>query len=174
MKELYLVLSETNSFPSRFIRFFTKDSYAHVSLALNRELTEMYTFGRKYLYSIFPGGYIKECIHERMYKRFKNTRMTVIEISVEDIIYEKIVNQLRDMYEDKKKYHYNYLGIFLAYFQKNIKRKNYYYCSEFIYEILCNFGVIVNGEPNRVVRPNDFLGFGLGKLLYIGFMRTYK
>ena len=173
-KNLYLVLSETGSLPSRFIHFFTKDGYSHVSLSVDRNLPEMYTFGRKYLYSIFQGGYIKECIHERMYKRFKNTRMAVIEISVDDVIYTEIKRKLHAMYEDKKKFHYNYRGIVLAYFKKNKKRKNYYYCSEFVYEILYEFGIINNRMPNRVVRPNDFLGFGLGKLIYIGFMRAYK
>ena len=174
MKKLYLVLSQTKSFPSRLISFFTKEDYAHVSLSLNRDLTEMYTFGRKYLYSVFPGGYVKECIHERMYKRFPNTHITVIEIVVENSVYENISQYLRDMYENKKKYKYNYLGVFLAYFQKNKKRENYYYCSEFIYEILCKFGVIVDGEPHRVVRPSDFLEFPLGEFVYVGYMRTYK
>ncbi len=174
MAKLYLVLSETGSFPSRLIRFFTKDAYSHVSLSLNSELTEMYTFGRRFLYSIFPGGYIKECIHERMYKRFKNTRMSVVEITIDDKIYTEIIKRLRDMYVERRKYRYNYCGVFLAKFHKNFKRKNYYYCSEFIYEILYEFGVIVEDEPRRIVRPNDFLGFCLGKLTYIGFMRAYR
>ena len=87
MKKLYIILSNTGSFPSKVIHFFTKDSYTHISLSLNAELTEMYTFGRKYLYSIYPGGYIKERIHQRMFKRFKKTRIIVFELAVDSVKY---------------------------------------------------------------------------------------
>ena len=85
-----------------------------------------------------------------------------------------ISKKLRDMYEEKDKYHYNYIGVFLAKFHKNIKRKNYYYCSEFVYEILCEFGIVIECTALRIIRPNAFLGLGLGELKYIGFMRTYQ
>lgn len=174
MKTIYLVLSETGSFPSRFIRFFTGDAYTHVSLSLNRELTEMYTFGRKYLYSVYPGGYIKERIHERIYKRFKNTRIAVLEIPVDEGTYVNIQSKVRNMYERKEEYRYSYLGVFLANFNKNKKRKNYYYCSEFIYELLKEFDILVDGESDAVIRPNDFLNAGVGTLIYNGLMREYQ
>ena len=49
-EHLYVVLTRTNTIISRLIHLFTQDEYTHAALALDRELTEMYSFARQYTY----------------------------------------------------------------------------------------------------------------------------
>lgn len=46
MKKIYIILTFTGTALSRIIKFATKVEFAHVSIALDEELNEMYSFGR--------------------------------------------------------------------------------------------------------------------------------
>lgn len=45
MKFVYILLTRTNTVLSRTIGFSTGDPFTHVSLALDAELTQLYSFG---------------------------------------------------------------------------------------------------------------------------------
>lgn len=47
MEEVYTFNIKTSTMPSYFIKKWTKEPYAHTSLALDIELREMYSFARK-------------------------------------------------------------------------------------------------------------------------------
>lgn len=173
MKNIYLLISNTGTLPARFISFFTKDRYTHVAIALNAELTEMYTFGRKYTYLPLPGGFICESKERGIYKRFTKTKSALLELSVNEDVYEEIQDKLRTMYLDKNKYKYNLLGIFYAKFGKLRKKENYFYCSEFVQEVFEPYGLGVNTESG-VIRPINFLSVSNGKLLFEGVLSNYQ
>ena len=46
MKKIYLVLAHTGTTLATIIKYYTKDEFSHVSIALDDELEEMYSFGR--------------------------------------------------------------------------------------------------------------------------------
>ena len=48
---VYIVLSKTQTLPSRVIKLWTREPYAHTSLAMDVELKEMYSFARKHLHN---------------------------------------------------------------------------------------------------------------------------
>ena len=70
-EHLYVVLTRTNTIISRLIHLFTQDEYTHAALALDRELTEMYSFARKYTYYPFLGRFKHERLDEGIYKLAK-------------------------------------------------------------------------------------------------------
>ncbi len=173
-KKLYILISNTGSFPSRFLHFFTKDKYTHSSIAFDRELNEMYSFGRKHPYMAFWGGFIKEHYSIGTFKRFFNrTKIAVIELIILADTYSQIQSQLRGMYEMKDKYKYDFAGVFMAYFGKVRKKKNYYYCSNFVQEILSHHGVGLEMEKSGVVKPIHFLGLKDAKIIYEGTLKEY-
>ena len=49
-KKIYIVLTRTNTILSRLIGFIEDDEYTHASISLDRGLSQMYSFGRKYSY----------------------------------------------------------------------------------------------------------------------------
>ncbi|MCL1950335.1 MAG: hypothetical protein FWF59_11445 [Turicibacter sp.] len=45
--EIYIVLTKTSSVASKLIGCYTKKPYSHVSIAFDKELKQVYSFGRK-------------------------------------------------------------------------------------------------------------------------------
>lgn len=44
MKKIYIILTHTGTLLSKIIKMYTKDEYSHVSISLDSELEEMYSF----------------------------------------------------------------------------------------------------------------------------------
>ncbi|WP_373206018.1 hypothetical protein [Clostridium tertium] len=66
--EFYLIFSKTGTSISKFINFYTKDKYVHVSLSFDDSFEKMYSFGRKYTNNPLIGGFVEENINEGIYK----------------------------------------------------------------------------------------------------------
>ncbi len=58
-RKIYIVLTQTKTYPARAIRLYTNEPYAHASIALDENLDEMYSFARKGLYNPFNAGFIR-------------------------------------------------------------------------------------------------------------------
>ena len=56
MKKIYIVLTYTGTILSRLVKYYTKKEYSHVSISLDENLEEMYSFGRLNAYIPFIGG----------------------------------------------------------------------------------------------------------------------
>ena len=172
-RELYLVLSQTGTFLSHILKLFTKSKYNHSSLSLTKDLSTMYSFGRLHPYNAFWGGYVKEGLNEGVYKRFPNTVAAIFIIKVSEENYTAINSRLEEMYTERKKYHYNTFGLFTAIFGIHFKRKNDYYCSDFVSEILTDFGIINKSDLNEIVKPSDFYYIFNNSLIYEGVFKDF-
>lgn len=171
-RKIYIVLTYTGTMLAKLIRYYTHSEYAHVSVALDEQLEEMYSFGRMYSYIPFIGGYIHESMYSGTFKRFKNTEAAVYILDVSEEQYNIIKNILHEMYENKELYKFNVIGLFAN--GLNIKyrtRKNYFYCAEFI-EYLFNSADICIDLPN-LVKPNDFKNLKNLTLTYKGKLNKY-
>ncbi len=62
-KKIYIVLTRTNTILSRMIGFIKDDEYTHASISLDRHLSKMYSFGRKYTYNPFVGFLCSEFVY---------------------------------------------------------------------------------------------------------------
>ena len=116
MKSIYLVMSQSGSMLSRTIKLISRKKYSHISISLNGDLNYMYSFGRKHPYNPFIGRFVIEGVDMGTFLRFKNTKCRVIEIKVSDSQYEMLCSNIYDMIENKDKYKYNLIGLFLAAF----------------------------------------------------------
>ena len=173
-RKIYLVLSQTGTIVSKIIRFVTRDKYNHISISLEEDLSALYSFGRKRPYNPFTAGFVKESPTTGTFGRFKKTQIVAIELPVSEEVYEAINAEVLDMYEHKDDYHYNYAGLFIAYFGKLRKKKNTYYCSEFVQMILKKHGLGLKKGENELVCPNDFVNVPGGHIIYTGILREYK
>ena len=172
-KKIYIVVSQTGSIVSKMLKFVTGDKYNHVSLSLDPSLQTMYSFARKYTYFPFWGAFVKESPSEGALKRFKNTEIVVVELSLASAQYETVQAQIDKMYEEREKYHYNYRGLFLAYFGKPYHSKHRYYCSEFMRTLLENCGAVDSEFFGNIAKPVDFLTLPEGKVIYQGKLKNY-
>lgn len=174
MKKIYLVLAHTGTTLATIIKYYTKDEFSHVSIALDDELEEMYSFGRLNPYNPFWGGFVHENIHKGTFKRFKNTKTEVYSLLVTDEQYEKIEKRILYFSHNKEKYKFNILGLACVSINKRILRKNTFYCAEFVKHVLKTSGITeVNALP-EIIKPQNFKEMEGLRLEYEGLLRNYK
>lgn len=172
MKRIYFVLTYSGTALGRIIRFKTKKTYTHVSIALDENLEKMYSFSRLNPYNCFVGGFMHEKLNEGCFKRFKNTKAMICYIEITDYQYEKLEEQIRKFEENRKAYKFNVLGLIYIFFNKKIHRKNYFYCAEFIKHILQESNVKIN-LPD-MPRPENFENLKKSKTIYKGLLNKYR
>lgn len=173
MKKIYIALMHTGTLLSNIIKCYTKDEFSHISIALDSELKEMYSFGRLHAYNPFWGSFVHEELNKGTYKRFKNTKTEVYSLVVTDEQYEKIKKVINYFKENKQKYRFNFIGLACVGINKRIKRKNRFYCAEFVKHIMKVSGISVNDLP-ELIRPEDFKKLQGLKLEYKGLLRKYN
>lgn len=171
-KNIYIVVSQSGSFPSRFLKLFTNAKYNHVSIALDKNCKEMYSYGRRYAYYPFWGGFVCESASTGLFKRFPKTEVVVLEMALDAQKHQKISKAIDDMKLNKKKLKYNYFGLILAFFKKEHRFKNKFYCSEFVKYILRDFDVLSGEDLSGVLQPIHFLKLPLNEV-YKGTLIEY-
>lgn len=171
MKKIYIVLTYTGTFLSKIIRGYTKHEFAHVSIALDSKLEQMYSFGRLNPYIFFWGGFVHEGVNRGTFKRFKKTKTKIYSIDVYNEQYNLIKNVIYDIKTNRKKYSFNMAGMFLT--ALNIRRKKEYsfYCAEFVKHCLDESN-IKTSLPDTV-KPEDFKLIENKKLVFNGLLREY-
>lgn len=171
MKKIYIVLTFTGTMLSKLIRTCTKDEYTHVSISLDSNLNNMYSFGRLNPYNAFIGGFVQESPDYGTFKRFKNSNAMIYSLDVEKSKYKHIVKMIKYFKQNKKKYKFNILGMFCVALNKKIKKRDSFYCAEFI-KYLLDESKIVNNLP-EIVKPSHFLKLNTGNTVYIGRLNKY-
>ena len=173
LKKIYIVVSQSGTFPSRVLRHITGADYNHVSISLQPDLKKMYSFGRRYKYYPFWGGFVEESPTAGTFGRFPETKAKILSLDITIEQYEAISSTIDRMFKKRKKYHYDYLGVGLAYFKIRHQSEYSYYCSEFVKEILHWHGVKAADALPDVVQPIHFLELPGAELIYAGRLRDY-
>ena len=172
MKKIYIVLTYTGTNLSKIIKMYTGDKFSHVSIALDEELKQMYSFGRLNPYNPFFGGFVHEDINSGTFGRFKKTKSAVYSLEVDDEEYERMQGIIKNIQEAKTPYRFNTIGLFAVALKLRIQQKNSFYCAEFVKHVLENSGLETNLP--EIIRPDDFKYIENLKLEYEGKFRDYK
>ncbi len=172
-KKIYIIVSQTGTLPSWCLRQITGADYNHVSISLHADLQKMYSFGRRYKYYPFWGGFVAESPAFGTFQRFPDARIKVLALNVTAEQYDSISSTIETMFQDRKRYHYDYLGVGLAYFRIRRRSRRSYYCSEFVREILLRHGVSAADALPKIVQPIHFLDIPGVETIYAGCLRDY-
>lgn len=167
---LYIVLTRTNTVISKIIQLVKNDEYTHAAISLDKELNYMYSFSRKYTYNPFYGSFNQEKINKGVYKCHKILPGIIIEIKVSKEQYENAKKLLDNFLYNSKDYKYNYKGLINSLFNKAACCDNRFLCSEFVYYILKENGIVDFQIPRNLVRPQNLLRLK-GKIIYKGDLK---
>lgn len=170
MKKIYIVLTHTGTTLSKIIKNYTKDEFSHVSIALDKQLKEMYSFGRMHPYNPFWGGFVHEDIDRGTFKRFHQTKAKVYSLEITEEQYKKVEENIRKIQEEN--YGFNIIGLFAVGFHKKIKINHTFYCAEFVKEVMEKASIETN-LPD-IVKPEDFKDMKELQKIYEGMLREYK
>ena len=173
-KHVYIVISQTGTLLSRFLKFVTKAEYNHASISLVPDLDTMYSFGRINPYNPFWAGFVTESARFCTFKRFAKTRIVVLDVAVSEEQYQAISRRIHTMLMLRKHYRYNYLGLWLAGLRICYRRKRCFYCSEFVKDLLEKNDIRGVSQLNSIVQPIHFLSLPTAQQVYVGLLQDYR
>ena len=173
MEKIYIVLTHTGTTLSKIIKTFTKDEFSHVSIALDINLSEMYSFGRLNPYNPFWGGFVHEYINKGTFKRFYKTRAKIYSLEITDEQYKSIKNSIEQIKNHKENYKFNIIGLFAVGFHKKVGKTNSFYCAEFVKYVIEKANISTIKLPN-IIRPEDFKDIRDLQEIYGGLLRNYQ
>lgn len=166
-RHIYVVFSSTPYFLSKMIRAATREFYNHASIALDENLTQMYSFARRYCNTPFYGGFVWES-NSRFLLNGINSYIKVCKVAVTQEQYDALKERLQRMYQDKEHYLYNHLSVFGVPFQRSVRVQDSYTCVEFCVEMLSSVGVDV--VPGRYYGIGDLMELLDPYVIYTGEM----
>ena len=151
-RSIYILLTRSGTWFSRLIHLVTSDCYTHASIGLDGPSGPFYSFARKYEHFALPAGLVEE----RPSVRNRRIPCCLYELKVSDPVYRRLRRQLSGMYCQRERYHYNLLGALFCCFNHPLRRKNHYFCSQFVAGLLRDSGALELSKPPALVRPADF------------------
>lgn len=142
---VYVVFSATPYKMGRFIRRFTGGKYNHVSVSSNEELTELYSFARRYRRAPFIGGFVKEN-SGRFSADGERSDIMVCAVPVSKAHKEALMRRLAEMKRERERYIYNFFSAAAVPFHRKIRVKDAYTCVEFTVQMLSLVGYSFRGK----------------------------
>ncbi|MGL4873349.1 MAG: hypothetical protein ACRC30_01695 [Clostridium sp.] len=170
---IYIILTRTNSGLSNLIKLFTGAMYTHAAISLDKNLDEMYGFSRKYTYNPFIGVLKKEDVTEGLYKHQKKLLGKVIELEVSKEEYRRFIVLFQEYIDNRHRYKYNTKGLFYGLINKEKNIEDRFLCSEFVYHILKESGILNWDKPPNLIRPQDLVNLK-GNNLYEGDLKERR
>lgn len=171
MANIYLLLTDTNSVLSSMIGVVTHKQYNHISISLDKELTEVYSFGRIRPNNPFNGGFVKEDTTSDFYSR---AFCRVYELEVNDEQYIQLETFIRSFESRANMYSYNLLGLVTAALHIEWNRPNVFFCSEFVAHALIESSILETDQPPSTTTPQQVLEELAVDLVYEGTIYEYK
>lgn len=170
VKAIYMVMSQTGTWLSRLIKAYTRLDYNHISISLDDSFSTMYSFGRTNPFNPFSGGFALESIYDGVYKLFPECKCIVYKLEISDSQYIKLKEILKEFVDNKDEYRYNFLGLFYVALNMDKQRKNHYFCSQFVSEIMQRSGIITFDKPSNLVTVKDFMDIPYIYPVYEGYI----
>lgn len=170
MHSVGLVLTNTGSRVSRFLGFFTKARYNHVSISVSCNLDEFYSFGRRVLWFPLIGGFVVEHIDKGMYKLFRNTDCVIYKLEIDDYKYYELCKKIEGYKENSKIYKYNLPGLIGVLIGIPIRMRNRYFCSQFVANLFHECAIYNFGKDPSLVTPDEFHSIPGLKIIYNGML----
>lgn len=168
MKTIYILLTRSSTIMSRLVHLMTGAHYTHVSISLSLNDELFYSFGRKYATRPLPAGFVKESLADGFYGAHPETECALLALPVEDDVYTMIARRLANMESIAGIYRYNLLGTLFCYFGIARQRKRYYFCSQFVGDLLDRSGAAVLPKPSSLMHPIDYTDLTDMEIVYTG------
>lgn len=130
MRTLYVLFSRPNTRIGRAIRLILRNSrYTHVSLALDGDLGNIYSFSRARFDSPFSGGLMHEYVDHYLIKGDIRVKLCRVELGEEE--YAKAEQKLEHCFTHRKRLIYNLYDAAALPFKRRVKLRDAFTCVGF-------------------------------------------
>lgn len=172
MAYLYVLFSRSDTYFSELIYRLSPGEFTHAALALERDLENLYSFGRYNPDFPLPAGFVTEHVHTGVYGRCGHKTCRVYRVPVSDNGYRRVTRLLEYMQRNAENYNYNLFGVALCALKISHKRKARFFCSQFVAEMLRRSGAAELPRPAHMMRPADLMAMPELELVYEGPLCT--
>ncbi|MDF2485122.1 MAG: hypothetical protein K0R46_1290 [Herbinix sp.] len=135
MNYIYVVFISTNTVMGKGIRLFTRNKYSHVTIAVDRKLSTMYSFARYHINSPIYGGFVTERPGRYLYSD-RDVLVKICEVPIEPQEYERILGEIEYFQRNREVMIYNTVNALLSLLGKRLTAKDMYTCLEFATHLL--------------------------------------
>lgn len=170
---IYIVVSQTNTVLGKLIQRQLGVRFNHCSVSLDDSLNHIFSFGRKELHNVFRAGFVRESKADGFFAEYKRSYIAVLQIPVTKKQWEQAKDCLLRFKQQGNQYKYSVLGLVYCYLGIPIKRKNKYFCSQFVAEFLRESGLCLFDKDESLICPHDFLKISIGEVIYTGEIGKY-
>ncbi|MED3647070.1 hypothetical protein P4475_09655 [Halalkalibacterium halodurans] len=161
-KHVYILLTDTGTLFTRMIN--------HASIAFDRELSELYSFGRKRPHNPFLGGFVRENVHAPLFYR-ASCAVYRCEVSLAD--YKAMKQKVAMIEKQQDDYRYNLLGLIGLMCKWDIQRERAFFCSQFVATILNGGSTKLVSTPPQFVQPYHLTDLICTEKIYEGKLAAY-
>ena len=172
MKKVYIILSRTDTTPSRFVKLATGSQFTHSSIALVPCKHKLYSFARRRMHNIFVAGFLHEDVDAFVFGKYPESPCAVYELEVSDEAYGKMADMIKCFEKRYSKYKYSFVGAAASQFGIRRKLKYKYTCSQFVAAVLSRAEAISLPKHPSLMKPMDFTKIDGMKLLYSGTIKN--
>lgn len=154
-KYVYIALLYIPSTVGKFVKFWTRYGYSHVTFSFDEDLSTCHAFSRVKENTPFVGGYTKE--YKSYYTSGKDVKINVIiyKIPVTDSEYKNIENYITEIANDTE-YLYNMYSMGTLAVLRGFKTYKALHCTEFIGRILMMISSVKMSKKWYKYLPRDF------------------
>ncbi len=171
MKQIYILLSKTETLPSRLIHSTTGGAYTHASIALTPRTDRFYSYARRKVYNILNAGIIQEDINKSVFALYPHCRCTLYALEVSDEGYQKIKACMQYYWKNYRRARYNFFGAIPLRLGIKIERRYKLVCSQFVAIALQASEEIQLPKDPYLMLPNDFQAITGMKIIYDGALK---
>ena len=157
MKNIYILLTRSQTIVSRLVRLSTGDFYTHASIAWDDELATLCSFARRYAALPLPAGLVREELCGGYYGLHRYLPCALLRLRVDDETHRLLRKQIEDMFKDAARYRYSIAGLLCCRAGREIERDGRCFCSQFVAGMLEKCGAAVLDKAPSLMRPEDLL-----------------
>lgn len=156
MHQITILLTNYPDRVSRLIQFFTRNEYSHASIGLSGNPEEFYSFNKK--------GLAVETLEK--HRRRGARKSMSYQIQIPEEVYSKIEQSVNHFLAHRSSYRYTWFGVICCLLHLPRKKKNHYFCSQFVAELLqesgaaslhCNPAVCTPARLSRLLKHHPSL-----------------
>ena len=168
MKNIYILLTRSQTIVSRLVHLSTGDTYTHASIAWDDELTTLCSFARRHTALPLPAGLVREELCGGYYDLHRYMPCALLRLPVEDETHRLLRQQIEEMFTDAARYRYSVAGLLCCRAGRELERDGRCFCSQFVAGMLERCGAVTLPKPASLMRPEDLLDLPGVRVVHIG------
>ncbi len=163
-RKLLVLLTRFPDKGSDVIEFMTGCNFTHASIGLEEDLNTFYTFVTK--------GFFVEKITRYIKPDRAPFPCQLYEIEVNEKVYNSTKKLLKSFVDNKRELFYSKLGLVLSLLKIPYKRRNFYFCSHFVADVLKRTDAAKLKKDSALYLPGDLRKLPEMKLNFQGNLES--